>query len=343
MTLDSPPQGQAASAPRSAERPLVSVVVAAYNSERTIARCVDTILAQSYSPLELIVVDDGSRDSTRTLLENHPERARFELLPVPNGGPSLARNLGVAASRGEFLVFFDSDCYPELDCVDQLVSGLDGEDVASVGGVQLSPDDETEFGRQVNNYFRAIGFMTGYMQSERDGAIVETAHNPSCNLLYRRDVLVRLGGFDEGLWPGEDVDLDYRAVRAGYRHRFSPKAAIRHYRPVDMRSLRRMFHSYGRAQMLLLKRYGPFRRLHWAMLTAPLLIVTWAFSAIYSYLLAASVALVASLTLVLISERLRRRARLDPGFHRLLLVNVFCWFLGAISGIGAKSKKPHAA
>ncbi|NJL29317.1 MAG: glycosyltransferase, partial [Thermoanaerobaculia bacterium] len=257
-------RARAATAP--APRPLVSVVIAAYNAETTLARCIDSILDQTYAPLELIVVDDGSTDGTAEVLARHPHSGSFEVVRLANGGPSRARNQGVEHASGQILAFFDSDCHLDARCIEELVLGLDAAEVASVGGSQSPPADQGELGNAVQRYFEAVGFMTGYVQGEGTGAIVTTAHNPSCNVLYRREVFEQLGGFDEGLWPGEDVDLDYRATRAGWRHRFNPRAVIYHYRPASPASLRRMFFSYGRAQMLLVRRYGPFRKLHAAAL-----------------------------------------------------------------------------
>jgi len=314
--------------PLPAERGLISVVVAAYDAEATIVGCVESILAQSYRPLELIVVDDGSTDATVELLERHPARKRFEILQLENGGPSRARNRGVASTRGEWVAFFDSDCMLEEDCLELLARGLEDATVASIGGRQLSPDDESRFGLDVAGSFEAIGFLTGYLQSGRGGEIVETAHNPSCIVLYRRSAFVAVGGFDEGLWPGEDVDLDHRLQRAGWRHLFHPRAAIRHYRPSDLGGLRRMMRSYGRAQLLLLKRYGPFRTLHFLALGGVAVAVAWVGILFWRPVLAGGIALGAFSSAVSGLEALRWRAHQPPRFHALVLETAFAWLVG---------------
>lgn len=87
--------------------PLVSVIIPTFNRASTLKRTVDSALAQTHSPLEVIVVDDGSTDGTETVIRSYGERIRG--IAQPNGGPSAARNTGAAAAQGEWLAFLDSD------------------------------------------------------------------------------------------------------------------------------------------------------------------------------------------------------------------------------------------
>jgi glycosyltransferase involved in cell wall biosynthesis len=87
--------------------PLVSVILPVYNRETSVARAVESVLAQTCRPLELIVVDDGSTDGTSRVLDQFG--ARITLLRQPNAGAYAARNLGLRHARGEFVAFIDSD------------------------------------------------------------------------------------------------------------------------------------------------------------------------------------------------------------------------------------------
>ena len=87
--------------------PLVSIIIPAYNREITIARAIDSVLCQTYSSMELIIVDDGSTDRTVEVIQGYGERVI--LICQINGGPSSARNTGVAHSKGEIISFLDSD------------------------------------------------------------------------------------------------------------------------------------------------------------------------------------------------------------------------------------------
>lgn len=86
--------------------PLVSVIVPVYNGERFLAAALESVLAQDYEPLEVIVVDDGSEDGSAAIARSF---TGVVYLYQPNQGPSAARNAGIAAARGEFLAFFDAD------------------------------------------------------------------------------------------------------------------------------------------------------------------------------------------------------------------------------------------
>lgn len=87
--------------------PLVSVVIPTYNRADTVRRSIDSVLEQSYCPIEIIVVDDGSTDATREVLQEYGDRILF--IHQENGGPSVARNAGAGLASGEFIAFLDSD------------------------------------------------------------------------------------------------------------------------------------------------------------------------------------------------------------------------------------------
>lgn len=308
--------------------PEVSVVVASYNAASTLPACIESILEQTYEPLELVVVDDGSNDQTPTLLRSHPDRNRFLHLELSNGGPSRARNVGACHTHAPLLAFFDADCRIHPRCVEELVESLVSSGAASIGGAQLPPVDASPFGLRVQRFFEALGFVSGYVQSAQGGGVRETSHNPSCNVLYRRAVFAELGGFDETLWPGEDVDLDRRATTSGYRHLFNPSAVVYHYRPSDLGAFRRMMTSYGRAQMGLLRRHGLFRAPQAVPLAVALGVVVTTLSILQWPLLTSLVALLAACCLLGVAEAQRRRAGADRSFYRLLFVGSMAWLGG---------------
>ena len=125
-------------------------------------------------------------------------------------------------------------------------------------------------------FFSLASVVAEYTRSE--AAEREVDHNASCNSAYRRDAFVEVGGFAEGLWPGEDVDLDYRLRRRGYRCYYVPDAVVVHHRPSDPQWFRRMMRRYGRTQRELVRRHGRFRALHWmppALLALALAQLLW--------------------------------------------------------------------
>jgi GT2 family glycosyltransferase len=92
--------------------------------------------------------------------------------------------------------------------------------------------------------------------------------------MYKKSVLLEAGLFDENLWPGEDVDIDLKIIRLGYTLYYNPDAIVAHYRPKDIKSFSRMMKRYGWAQSYLVKKYGPFRLIHFIPLILTAILVT---------------------------------------------------------------------
>lgn len=103
-------------------KPLISVIVPVYNVEQYLARCVDSILAQTYSDLEIILVDDGARDASGTICDAYAAKDdRIRVIHKENGGLSSARNAGIDAALGEYLAFVDSDDWIEADAYGRMM------------------------------------------------------------------------------------------------------------------------------------------------------------------------------------------------------------------------------
>ena len=96
------------------EKKLVSVIVTAYNIESYLSRCLDSLAAQTYSPLEIIVVDDGSTDCTASICDRYEAKyGNIKVIHRKNGGVSAARNTGVDAASGDFIGYVDGDDWVE--------------------------------------------------------------------------------------------------------------------------------------------------------------------------------------------------------------------------------------
>ena len=101
----------------------VSIIVPVYNAEKTLARCVRSLMAQTYRNLEILLVNDGSRDQSPAICQRFAqEDGRIRVIDKPNGGVSSARNAGLDAARGDFVMFCDSDDWVEPDWCESMVS-----------------------------------------------------------------------------------------------------------------------------------------------------------------------------------------------------------------------------
>lgn len=195
-----------------AQPALVSVVVPFYAVESYFAECLTSVLSQSYRELQVILVDDGSPDSSLAIAQDFARRdGRVEILRQPNRGLGAARNAGVAAARGRYVCFVDSDDLLPADAIAILVSSLEqtGSDFA-VGSLH----------RLVGLVARVPGWATEVHDRDRLGVTVdaypEILRNVfAWNKLYVREFFDReVGGFPEGI-RYEDQEATARAYVAG--------------------------------------------------------------------------------------------------------------------------------
>ena len=109
---------------------MISVIVPVYNVEKYLRACLESIVNQTYRDLEIILVDDGSTDSSGIICGEYAEKdARVKVIHKENGGASSARNAGLNIAQGEYITFVDSDDTIELDMIDCLLSSVREADV----------------------------------------------------------------------------------------------------------------------------------------------------------------------------------------------------------------------
>lgn len=115
----------------------VTVIIPAYNSEKTIEKCVDSVLTQTLKNVEIIVVNDGSVDSTSKKLSKYSEYSQLSVINQENHGVSYSRNIGIKNSNGKYIFFLDSDDYIEKDLLKQLFDYAVENDLDLVSGDHL--------------------------------------------------------------------------------------------------------------------------------------------------------------------------------------------------------------
>jgi len=198
--------------------PKVSVVVCAYNAAATIAPCLASLERLTYPNYEIILVNDGSTDGTGELAHGH-ERVR--VIDVPNGGLSAARNIGLHAATGEIVAYTDADVRADQDWLSYLVRPFMDGDVVGAGGPNVVPADDPWMAQCVA---RAPGGPTHVLFDDR---IAE--HVPGCNMAFKREALLAIGGFDQVfVRAGDDVDVCWRLQSRGWKLGFAASALVWH-------------------------------------------------------------------------------------------------------------------
>ena len=104
---------------------LISVIVPVYNVEKYLDECVNSILDQTYSNIEILLIDDGSTDNSPNICDFYEKQDnRVRVIHQQNGGLSLARNIGIEKSQGDFIVFVDSDDYISTDMLEVMINEM---------------------------------------------------------------------------------------------------------------------------------------------------------------------------------------------------------------------------
>jgi glycosyltransferase involved in cell wall biosynthesis len=234
--------------PSLARYPRISVVVCAYNSERTMEACLASLEALDYPDYEVIVVNDGSTDRTLEIAERFPF---CRIISQPNKGLSIARNVGADAATGEIVAYTDSDCVSDPDWLSYLAARMEAGNLAACGGPNFPPPEDSLVPAAVAV---SPGGPTHVLISDE---VAE--HIAGCNMAFRREVLLALGGFDPIYRAaGDDVDICWRFQDAGHAIGFSPAAVVWHFRRNTVRAYLNQQRGYGKAEALVYAKH-PFR------------------------------------------------------------------------------------
>lgn len=203
----------------------VSIVVPVYNAERFLARCVDSLLAQTHRELEILLVDDGSTDASgRICDERAASDARVKAFHQKNAGPSAARNLGLGAASGKYLMFVDADDFADPDMVAAMTAAVEttGSGLAVCtyvshlfdGGKQLASSSFRLEGQRLT----VDDFLSLSTLKIDDPHAVRARAHVAGNIwgkLYLTDIVKKAGlGFDPALMRYEDIQFNFSYMSA---------------------------------------------------------------------------------------------------------------------------------
>jgi GT2 family glycosyltransferase len=221
----------------------ISVVVCVRDGAGTLRWCLEGLRALNYPDYEVIVVDDGSTDSTAAIAGE----CGFPVISTSTRGLSSARNTGLKAASGEIVAYLDCDARPDPDWLRYLAAAFRASDHAGIGGPNLSPPD----GWIADCVANAPGGPVHVLLSDR-----EAEHIPGCNMAFRRQRLIEIGAFDPRFRAaGDDVDICWRLQEGGATLGFSAGAVVWHRARHSVRAYWQQQVGYGRAEALLERKW----------------------------------------------------------------------------------------
>ncbi len=260
-------------------RPTVSVVIAAFNEEKVIARTIRAALANRYDPLEIIVVDDGSKDDTAgEVIRDFADNPKIRLLRQDNAGKASALNRGIAEATGEIIIALDADTIFGRRTIANLIRHFANPLVGAVAG-------NVKVGNRINplTYWQSIEYVTSQNLDRRAYAIINSVTVvPGAVGAWRREAVLQAGGYTTDTMA-EDMDLTWRIRRIGWTIETDSDAVGYTEAPDSFRALfgQRFRWAFGTLQSLwkhrrAMGRYGWFGRV--------MLPSLWLFQVVFSAL-----------------------------------------------------------
>ncbi len=239
----------------------LSVVVICCNEEKYIEECLFSLASQNYpsSLFEVLIIENGSTDKTQELVKSFIKNySNMHLIISDVCGTAVNRNRGLFEANSNFVAFIDGDCTAEKDWLLSLEKGFREENnkndrIAAIGGPNIIPKNANFFRKAlsiaVSNYWGNSGSLqAAIFKSKR--VLVE--HIPTLNVLYDKNKILEIGGFDESTGNcGEDFDLSHRLRWEGYLLIYDSKAVVRHQWRNTFPSWAKNMKLYGKSTMLL--------------------------------------------------------------------------------------------
>ncbi len=186
--------------------PIITIIVPVYNSENYISQCIESVINQDYTEWELLLIDDGSTDTSAEICNSYAgiER-RIRLIKKENGGVSSARNLGISQARGDFVTFIDADDYVDKDYCSLLLKSI-GQNVGMIilGMRRFLKDGSLQpIRHRMEDGTYSFASIARYTID--DGTLSGFTFDSSCSVLYRKELIEKNHlRFDESIRFNED-------------------------------------------------------------------------------------------------------------------------------------------
>lgn len=232
----------------------VSIVIPTYNEEKYIGTCLSSIKNGSVTPLEIIVADGGSSDKTVKIAKKMGAIVIDNPLRHAAGG----RNEGIKVAKGNVIAFIDADCIADKKWLEEIKKSFENDNIDGLGTYIEPAEFENKY-EQFWGIFSLKELMTYGIEPYyvRKKTLNDAFITASC--AYTKELLEQLNGFDN--WfanNAEDIDICWRAIDAGAKLKYEPKAKIKAHSPTDIKGIKRKSFRNGYSSSKLQKRYGSF-------------------------------------------------------------------------------------
>lgn len=247
--------------------PSVTIIIPVRNRPDEIARCLASLRDLDYPSykIEIIVVDDASDDNTPEVISGFPVKLLKNDVRMQ---ASYSRNLAAKEARGDILAFIDSDCTADPVWLKALVPAFDDPENGAAGGKVDSWFDK----KALDRYEKVSSSLNIGSRSKSSREDDNFFYLPTCNLLVKKAIFLKLGGFNKDMTVGEDVDLCWRLKDSGYEIEYRPAGVVFHKHRNKLKAFFTRRFQYGTSEPFLQKKhtdrlkkmyYMPFTMLLW--------------------------------------------------------------------------------
>jgi glycosyltransferase involved in cell wall biosynthesis len=237
----------------------ISFIIPVFNRPGETRELLQSLSLQSNRDFEVIIVEDGSSESSEAVAEEFRDQLDIHYYYKENSGPGPSRNYGCEKAAGDYLIFLDSDCIVPEQYVQVIRDALDREYTDAFGGPDRAYKDFTNLQKAIS--FSMTSFLTtGGIRggTERMGKF----HPRSFNMGYSREVYKKTGGFSTMRF-GEDVDLSIRILDTGFSTQLIKEAFVYHKRRTNLRQFFKQVYNSGIARINLQFRHpGTLKLVH---------------------------------------------------------------------------------
>ncbi len=211
--------------------PLASVVIPVFNIEVHLRQCLDSVLGQTLQDIEIICVDDGSTDQSAVILREYAERdARVQVITQANAGPGVARNTGMAAAKGEHLIFLDSDDWFEPDFLEKMVKKAQSShaDVTICRAVEFDTNTGRELPSEWMLKTQYLPHTLAFSPGEVSEHLFQFTYGMPWDKLYRTDYIKETGLVYPALRNSEDLAFVFPSLFLAQRLTILDRVMIHH-------------------------------------------------------------------------------------------------------------------
>lgn len=236
-----------------------SIIIPVFNRPDEMAEMLASLATQKEKNFEVVVVEDGSSLPCKPEVDRYFGQLEVQYIAKPNTGRSDTRNVGMANARGNYFLFFDSDCILPPEYIQTLNRCLKEDYTDCFGGPDRALPTFTDMQKAVN--FAMTSFLTTGGIRGSGKVCMEKFHPRSFNMGFSRAVYEKVGGFADMF--GEDIDLSIRIRQAGFRTVLFPEVSVFHKRRVNLRKFFRQVYNFGQARIFLYKLHpGSLKAVH---------------------------------------------------------------------------------